>query len=142
MKLSKLMPSDFDKALRFWSETRGIGVSAVDTRNLLSTFLKRNPGLSFKVVDNDEVVATILCAHDGKRGYLHHIAISERYAGHGLARLLTDRSLEELRRLGIAKCHLFIDSTNSEMQQYWKSNDWNEQREISIFTHDLEYPAD
>ncbi len=143
MKISKLSPGDFEKASAFWTSTRGMmGQMGTDSEQALATFLKRNPGLSFKVVDNDEIVGTILCGHDGRRGYLHHLAVAEQYLGQGLGKVLTDRSIEELRRLGIAKCHLFVDSRNSEGQQFWKSIHWNEQNDIRIFSHDIEYPSD
>lgn len=141
MRLSRLAPSDFENAVSFWRHAQGMGTSGIETAEVLSSFLKRNPSLSFKITDRDEIVGTILCGHDGRRGYLHHLAIAEGHSNQNIGRALIDRSLEGLNRLGIRRCHIFISASNKGGQEFWKSIDWNELGDLTVFSHDIEYPT-
>ena len=142
MRVSRLTIDDYDKATSFWKETVGIGIACVESRERMTSFLKRNPNLSFKLSDSDAIVGTVLCGHDGTRGYLHHLALAASYRGQGMGQRMVDKSLGELRRLGISKCHFFIDSHNGEGDELWKTLNWSEQREVKVYSHDIELPAE
>lgn len=118
-----------------------MGTGGIETAEMLSVFLKRNPGLSFKITDRDEIVGTVLCGHDGRRGYLHHLAIADGYSNQNIGRTLIDSSLRGLERHGIQRCHIFISDRNEGGQEFWKSIDWDEQGDLTIFSHDIEYPT-
>ncbi|HUX20229.1 MAG TPA: GNAT family N-acetyltransferase [Spirochaetia bacterium] len=141
MKLSRLVPSDFDKAVSFWRHAQGMGTSGIETAEILTSFLRHNPSLSFKITDRDTIVGTILCGHDGRRGYVHHLAVESAYLTQNVGKTLIDRSLEGLNRLGIKKCHIFISASNKGGQEFWKSIDWSEQGDLTVFSHDIEYPT-
>lgn len=141
MKLSHLGPKDCENTLSFWRHSEGLGTGAVETTEMLSSFLKRNPGLSFKVTDRDEIVGTILCAHDGRRGYLHHLAIKSSYSDHSVGKTLIDRTLRGLDQLGIRRCHVFIATDNQGGQISWKSGNWKERDNLMIYSHDIEFPT-
>lgn len=141
MKLSRLAPQDFESALTFWRHAQGMGTSGIETGEMLATFLKRNPGLSFKITDRDEIIATILCGHDGRRGYLHHLAIAPGYSNQHVGRALIDRSLRGLEHRGIRRCHIFISAQNKGGPEFWKSIDWAEQGDLTVFSHDIEFPT-
>jgi len=142
MRVSRLTIEDFEKASVLWKETPGIGSACVESKERLTSFLRRNPNLSFKLSDSDAIVGTVLCGHDGTRGYLHHLALAAAYRGQGMGKMMVDRSLEGLRRLGISRCHFFIDSHNGESDELWKTLNWNEQREVKVYSHDIELPAE
>ncbi len=141
MRVSKFTIDDYDRASTFWRETPGIGLACVESKERFTSFLERNPDLSFKLSDSDAIVGTILCGHDGTRGYLHHLAVAPSYRGRGMGRMMVDKSLEGLRRLGIRKCHFFIDSRNDEGNELWKTLDWTELKEVRVYSHDIELPA-
>src|SRR5678816_4584303 len=66
---------DLEPSLALWQNVDGI-VLRVESDNLdaLTRFLARNPGTSF-VADKDRaLIGNILCGHDGRRGYLYHLA--------------------------------------------------------------------
>lgn len=141
MKLSKLTVEDYDRAAAFWKETAGLGTVCIESREQFATFLQRNPGLSFKLADQEAIVGTVLCGHDGTRGYLHHIALALPYRGQGMSKMLVDKSLEELRSTGIRRCHFFIDPMNGEGERMLPTLEWTEERGVKVFTHDIELPA-
>lgn len=117
--LRSFVPADYPAARALWAATPGIGLSAADERAPVLAFLARNPGLSLVAEAGGQIVGTILLGHDGRRGYIHHLAVSPDHRRKGLARRLVDDALTGLRRTGIGKCHLFVFETNTEARAFW-----------------------
>ena len=64
---------DYPVALALWKSTEGLGLSSADESGAIEAFLLRNPSLSFKATIDGQLVGTILCGHDGRRGLIHHL---------------------------------------------------------------------
>jgi len=79
-----------------------------DTRPAIAAYLRRNPRLSFVAEKKGRVIGAVLCGHDGRRGYLHHLAVSKRHRQRGIGRQLVNACLAKLRTLGIQKCTIFL----------------------------------
>ncbi|TLN13669.1 N-acetyltransferase, partial [bacterium] len=67
---------DYDEIIELWKTTEGVGLSDADSRRGINLFLQRNPNLSVVARDEDKLVGAVLCGHDGRRGYLHHLAVA------------------------------------------------------------------
>ncbi len=124
--------SDYDDAIALWRSSEGLGLSAADDREPIARFLERNPGHSFVARDGEALVAALLCGHEGRRGYLHHLAVAPSHRGRGLGRDLVRHALEALEAAGIAKCHLFVLSDNQEGLGFWARVGWTERVELRI----------
>ncbi len=94
-----MLKSDYDKVLKLWKSSRGVGLSKADSRENIEKFLDRNPGFCFVSIMDDEVVGAILCGHDGRRGYIHHLTVDEPHRGRGLGTKLMNQCLMELMKL-------------------------------------------
>ena len=129
--------SDFDQVLSLWQRTSGLGLSGVDTHEGILKFLKRNPGLSFLCEEKGTLIGTILCGHDGRRGYIYHLAVDEAYRKHGIGRQLTEQSLIALRHEGIAKCHLFVYRDNKTAEHFYDRMGWQKRTTLDIFSKDI-----
>jgi putative acetyltransferase len=113
---------DYDSAVALWRNTEGIWLSDTDEREPMRRFLDRNPGLSSIACAGNELIGTILCSHDGRRGYLHHLAVNEAYRRLGLGSALVQRSLSLLARERIMKCNIFIIEENEMGIAFWARN--------------------
>ena len=129
--------SDYDRVLDLWKRTSGLGLSGVDSRQGILTFLNRNPGLCFVFEEEKKILGTILCGHDGRRGYIYHLAVDEIYRKRGIGRQLTEMSLDALRQAGIAKCHLFVYRDNKEAELFYDRMDWQKRTTLDIFSKDI-----
>jgi ribosomal protein S18 acetylase RimI-like enzyme len=87
-------------------------------------YLKRNPELSTVAMEGNEIIGTVLCGHDGRRGSLYHVAVSEEYRGRGIANEMVQRSLSLLKQEGFGDAMLFAHLENITAVQYWKKNGW------------------
>lgn len=114
----------YDPVLSLWRTCEGIGLSAADSRESIERYLQRNPGTSYVALDKDRVVGAILAGHDGRRGYLHHLAVHPDYRHRGIGRLLLGKALDALREAGIDKCHGFVFRSNRNGIGFWQSVGW------------------
>ncbi len=126
---------DYAAAYALWQRSPGIGLSRADEPQAIARYLARNPGLSFALYDaHGALVGTVLCGHDGRRGYLHHLAVDPAHQGRGLGRLLVERGLEALAAEGIEKCHLFVYADNAVGQAFWAHIGWVRRDDLVVFS--------
>ena len=119
--------------LALWRSCEGIGLSDSDTREALAAYLVRNPGLSLVATDADGViVGAILGGHDGRRGYLHHLAVAPAHRGQGLGRQLVEESLARLHQLGIEKCNIFLYADNAAGRAFWLREGWSPREDLVV----------
>ncbi len=131
--LRELVFADYDRVMTLWRSCEGIGLNESDTPEGIRSFLDRNRGLSV-VAESPagEVIGAILCGHDGRRGYLHHLAVAEAHRRQGLGRRLVETCLGNLRRLGIAKCNLFLYASNASGRAFWIEQGWAAREDLVV----------
>lgn len=134
MLIREMTSEDYDAVYALWQATEGLGLSDADSREAIARYLERNPGLSFIAVENEELLGTVLCGHDGRRGYLHHLAVARSHRGQGLGRRLAQRALAALQAVDIHKCHLFVIKSNAPALAFWEANEWQVRTDIQILS--------
>ncbi len=128
---------DYDRITAVWKRTTGIGLSDADTKENILYFLQRNPGLSFVCESGETIVGTVLCGHDGRRGYIYHLAVDDAARKRGIGRQMMARALENLRRQKIAKCHLFLYADNDSAMRFYEKTGWVRRGNLLIYSKDL-----
>ncbi len=124
--------ANFEDVLILWQNSEGVGLNESDTRPAIGAYLKRNRGLSFVAREGNKLVGAVLCGHDGRRGYLHHLAVAATHRRNGLGTKLVARCLGELKRLGILKCNIFVYANNKSGERFWRSNGWNKRTDLCL----------
>ena len=76
--------------------------------------------MSFVARSKNEIIAAVLCGHDGRRGYLHHLAVCPDFRNQGIGGALVERCILVLQSIGIQKCHLFIFHNNRDAIRFWE----------------------
>jgi N-acetylglutamate synthase len=132
--------SDYDSACALWSRTEGVGLSQADEPRNVARFLERNPGLSFVAVDRGRIVGAVLCGSDGRRGFLHHLAVEKKRRRSGIGRELVQRCISALSAAGLRKCHIFVIADNVEGQRFWRSIGWEERTTLKVMSRDVSAP--
>ena len=134
-KIHELIEADYQPVMALWNSTPG--VRATELPEEFARILARNPGLSCIVRDGDKLVAALLCCHDGRRGYLYHLAVAESHRRQGIALAMVDRCLTLLTELGIARCTLFVVVDNAEGIAFWNHTGWRERVDLQLMAKDL-----
>lgn len=132
--IREMIPADFDAVYQLWGRSTGVGLSESDNPVAITRFLERNPGLSFLALKDDRLIGAVLCGHDGRRGYIHHLAVDQGYRRQGIGRQLVDHCLVALRIQGIDKCHIFVFQDNQEAIAFWEGMNWSKREEINIMS--------
>ena len=135
-----MVEEDIPAALALWQGLAGIGLREADSPVALARYLRRNAGCSFVAVTRTgELAGVSLAGHDGRRGYLHHLAVAEVFRKRGLGRELVERCAAALRAEGIEKINLWVKVDNREGREFWNRVGGRERTDIlmvSIITGD------
>jgi ribosomal protein S18 acetylase RimI-like enzyme len=135
--------ADYASAYALWSATEGVGLSQADEPGNLARFLERNPGLSFVAEEGGphspsaRIAGAVLCGTDGRRGFLHHLAVDKRHRRSGIGRQLVERCLLALSEAGMRKCHIFVIADNLEGLRFWRSIGWEERTTLKVMSRDV-----
>ncbi|MEF3302973.1 GNAT family N-acetyltransferase [Paenibacillus sp. GYB003] len=137
MEVAEMELGHYEQMIELWNETEGLVLSEADAKPNIERFLRRNAGLSFVCMQDERVVGTIMCGHDGRRGFLYHVAVSRELRGNGIAKRLVERSLDGLRAAGVDKCHLFTLESNDIGNRYWSGTGWERRSGILLYSKDV-----
>ena len=128
--------ADYADAASLWDGMPGIGLSDADTLENIQKMLDRNPGLSYKAEVGGQLVGTLLTGHDGRRGYLYHLAVEPGFRKRGIGQRMVQLSLTGLGRAGIHKAHIFVYGENVDGIAFWRKTGWVERVELVIMSAD------
>lgn len=122
MKIRKMATGDYEAVFSLWKETAGMGLrSQDDSREGIERFLARNPNTCFVAEVNATVSGVILCGHDGRRGYIYHMAVAQMYRKKGIGHRLLSTALSALRAEGINRAALVVYKNNAQGNSFWES---------------------
>lgn len=121
MKLCPMQIEDFHQIQQLWLSTAGMGLNDIDdSYDGIKRYLMRNPNTCFVAKEKDEIIGTILCGHDGRRGYIYHTTIKKEKQHQGIATALVTQALEALKTEGICKVALVAFNDNRNGNAFWE----------------------
>jgi ribosomal protein S18 acetylase RimI-like enzyme len=126
IKTREFSISDYAAALELWERVEGLEIAEGDDRESVACFLARNPGLSRVAVDGAAIVGIALCGHDGRRGYIYHLAVDPVYQARGLGKRLMDECLDGLRKAGLKRALILVADDNPVGRKFWRRHGWEE----------------
>ncbi len=132
--IETMVMAHYDEVTALWRQSEGIGLSSADSRESIGRYLERNPGLSLIARSDSRIVGAMLCGHDGRRGFIHHLAVDEKYRQQEIGRSLVVEGLQRLRIEGIQKCHLFVYTENLGAISFWTKLGFTERFDLSMMS--------
>jgi ribosomal protein S18 acetylase RimI-like enzyme len=131
--LRPMVDEDIPAALVLWQGLAGIGLRDADSPDAIAKYLRRNPGCSFvALTDTGELAGVALAGHDGRRGYLHHVAVAEAFRKQGLGRELVEHCAAALKVEGIEKINFWVKADNAAGLAFWNRLGARERLELVI----------
>src|SRR4030042_3188320 len=119
-KIVEMKLNRYDELIAFWKSCAGIWVSDDDSYENMKIYLKRNPKTNFVVLHEEKIIGTVKRSHDGRRGYIHHLAVKEEFRKQGIAGELVEKCIRLLQEKGIKKYRVFVLDSNPEAIKFWK----------------------
>ena len=117
---------DYDRAVALWNEVEGVEICECDSREEIRAYLERNPALSRVAEENETIAGAVLCGHDGRRGFIYHLAVSPAYRGRGVGKLLLEDCVRGLREAGLKRAIILVAGDNSLGREFWLRNGWED----------------
>lgn len=121
MIIRKMNIDDYDSVYALWLSCAGMGLNDVDdSREGIERYLLRNPDTCFVAEKDGRTAGVILSGHDGRRGYIHHTAVSPDHRREGVGERLVNAALAALRECGITKTALVVFERNETGNAFWE----------------------
>lgn len=129
--------SDYHGARTLWETIPGLRLEKADSEEGVARYLARNPDLSFVAEHESEIVGTVLCGEDGRRGYLQHLCVAEKHRNQDLGTKLMAAALDQFSKLLLYEVRIFVLLSNPVGMKYWDSRDWQSRDDIGVFAFQL-----
>ena len=125
---------DYQGVHDLWMTIKGFAIRSIDdSREGVERFLKRNPSTSVVAEKNGEIVGSILCGHDGRRGCLYHVCVREDCRMRGIGKSMVVRCMEELEKEKISKVSLIAFTENDIGNAFWKEIGWTKREDLNYY---------
>jgi len=112
---------DYDGAYELWLNTAGMGLNDIDdSREGITKYLNRNPDSCFVAEKAGKIIGVILCGHDGRRGFIYHMAVAECERAKGIGTSLLDKAVSALKSINITKVALVVKDYNECGNKFWE----------------------
>lgn len=134
MKIEKFNLKYYQKVVELWKKA-GIEVGSSDTKEEIAGVLNRNPDLFLIGKEDGKIVAVVIGAFDGRRGYVHHLAVDLDYQKRGYGKIIMDELIERFRKKKVHKIHLFIEKTNPEVVDFYSNLGWNVRDDLIMMSY-------
>ena len=132
-RIQAMTTEDINAVLAMWNSIEGIGLDDdCDSVIGITKYIARNPDQSYVAYDNNKLVGAVLCGHDGRRGYLHHLAVVEECRDLGIGTALMNKCLSSLSKQGIPKCNIFLFLDNENGRLFWEHTGWNMRKDLAV----------
>ena len=125
---------DYDNVYALWMTIQGFGIRSIDdSREGVTRFLRRNPTTSVVAEEDGEIVGSILCGHDGRRGCLYHVCVREDFRRRGIGKAMVVHAMEALRKEQISKVSLIAFTKNDIGNAFWNTIGWTERLDLNYY---------
>lgn len=131
MVIRNMTLEDYDGVYDLWIHTPGMGLNNLDDSKAgIERYLKRNPATCFVAEMKGNIIGVILSGHDGRRGFIHHTAITLEYRKKGIATSLLKYAMEALKQEGINKVALVAFEKNETGNSFWEKQGFTKRDDL------------
>ena len=133
MKIELFTMRYYHEIIDLWKRS-GIDVTSSDTRDEIERMLIRNPDFFLIGKESEKVIAVVMGAFDGRRGYVHHLAIDPDYQKKKYGRMMMDELIEKFHNKKVHKIHLFIQKDNKEVVDFYRKLGWEVREDLIMMS--------
>lgn len=125
---------DYDAVYALWKSIKGLPILCVDdTYEGIKRFLLRNPLTSVVNEVDGRINGSILCGHDGRRGFFYHVCVAEEARMQGVGKAMVEFCKEALRQEGITVITLFSYKHNKFGKPFWEKVGWKRRDDLNTY---------
>lgn len=134
MIIREMTIDDYDEVYEMWQITTKRALSKADERDQMERYLKHNAGMSQVAVVDGKIVGTVLAGHDGRRGFIHHMAVLPEFRRKKIGHALAQTAIQKIREQGIDKTHIFCYRNNETGQSFWRDFGFEKREDVFVYS--------
>lgn len=134
MEIRSMKIEDYDEIFSMWQITSKRALCEADSRDNIERYLLRNEGMSQVAVENGRIIGTVLAGHDGRRGFIHHMAVLPEYRRKHIGNALATEAIKKIAEDGIDKTHIFCYQDNLTGQGFWTSLGFKKRGDLFVYS--------
>ena len=134
MKIEKFSMELYEDIIKLWRKA-GVNVGSTDTREEIQRMLKRNPNLFLIGRVDKKIIGVVMGGFDGRRGYIHHLAVDPEYQKRGYGKLLMQELIIRFHQDRIHKVHLFIEKDNKKVIDFYRNLGWDIRDDLIMMSY-------
>jgi len=124
----------YERVYELW-KICGITLGSSDTRDQIERVLDYSSDLFFVGIEDSEIIAVVIGAFDGRRGYVHHLAVDPKVQKKGYGRLMMQELHKKFKERKIHKVHLFIEADNEGVIEFYKKVGWHTREDFKMMSY-------
>jgi len=124
MKIEKFKIEYYDEVVELWRK------AGIEMR-----VFNRNPDLFLIGKLHEKVISVVIGAFDGRRGYVHHLAVDPDYQKMGFGKTIMDALIEQFRTKNIQKVHLFIEKSKKSVVKFYSNLGWDVREDLIMMSY-------
>ena len=134
MKIENYSMKFYDKVIEVWRKS-GISVGSTDTKEELERIVRRTPQLFLVGKIDEKIIGVVIGGFDGRRGYVHHLAVDPDYQKKGYGKLILGELMNKFLELKVHKVHLFIEKYNEEVIEFYRNLGWEIRDDLIMMSY-------
>ena len=136
--ICEMEEKDLPKILDLWHLVN-IELTYSDKHEELVKMINHNPGLCLvmKGTLKKNILGAVLGGFDGRRGWVHHLAIHPSIQGKNYGKIMMDELLRRFKEKNIVKLKLEILKTNKGVIDFYKKIGWDHRTDLSTMSFTL-----
>ncbi len=135
IKIRRLSLRDYDKMVEIWrSSGLPFKPKGRESKASMKKQIEATPDLLLGAEENDELIGVIIASTEGRKGWLNRIAVVPEKRGKGIAKALTVKAEQALRKRGIKIIGLLVHKSNTQSINLAKSLGYTPNPEILYLT--------
>lgn len=134
MTIRPMTIGDYDEVFAMWQITTKRALSSADSRERIAAYLARNPDMSQVAEIDGKIVGTVLAGHDGRCGFIHHMAVHPDFRRHHIGKQLAEEAVRRITADGIETTHIFSYLDNSVGQSFWATMGFERRGDLLVYT--------
>ena len=121
MNIRTMTINDYERVYSLWLSTPNMGLNNLDdSKDGIDKYLARNPETCFVAEKDGNIIGVILSGHDGRRGFIYHLAVTQSARRQGVGRALVNTAMLALERECINKVALVVYYDNEKGNVFWE----------------------
>ena len=134
MIIEKFSMKFYEEVIEVWRKS-GISVGSTDTKEEIKRIVRQSPQLFLVGKIDEKIIGVVIGGFDGRRGYVHHLAVDPDYQKKGYGKLILGELMNKFLELKVHKVHLFIEKYNNEVIEFYRNLGWEIRDDLIMMSY-------